>query len=68
MKITMRKPLKFQKIKITVCEYNELIALKERVSAVERIVSKNGYITGSDLIAVLDLSACTKVGEDVGKL
>ena len=64
----MKKPLKFQKINITVCEYNELIALKERVSAVERIVSKNGYITGSDLIAVLDLSPRKKVGEDVGKL
>ena len=56
-------------IKISRAEYLELITCKERVKAVERIVAASGFITTSELLAVLDSKTePKKVGEDVGEL
>lgn len=41
-------------IKISRAEYLELVTCKERIAAVERIVKASGYITTSELLAVLD--------------
>ena len=50
-------------IKISREEYLELIACKERIEAVGRIVSRSGYITVSELLAILDVCELKKAGE-----
>lgn len=46
--------MKNNTIKISRAEYLELVTCKERIAAVERIVKASGYITTSELLAVLD--------------